>query len=416
MGSGLGRTEWTILNTVRRRSAITRWELVSELGLSWGSISNGISELKKRNFVTECQATRSGEPAGRQTPGRDAMSIRVNHDAGYFLGLLIDAPTIKACLIDFGFSHKSLKVSQDTHGTDLDSLFEKVNLVITECLDQIELEKLMGVGIAWPGTLNFARGVARSAPNIEVGDSRNPHDLNISINDILSDELMNKLKDKSISFDNDLKCLIRAERELGGVNRHWRKDKNMVAVYIGRGVGIGMISDGQVHRGESNYSGELGHCIVNEKSKVRCGCGLKGCLEQEVSELAVLRKWYSVNSEHIGQSVEDIICAANNQNRDAIDIFAKFGEYLGKGLGSAVNILNPRTLVISGTSIISAYNLFVQALETTLNNVSLRYAMEDLIIERSNLGVNAIPLGAAISAYALMGERECKNKECRSTL
>jgi predicted NBD/HSP70 family sugar kinase len=132
-----------------------------------------------------------------------------------------------------------------------------------------------------------------------------------------------------------------------------------VWVYVGSGVGAGIVIDGQIFHGQRGFSGEIGHCPVADDGPL-CACGRRGCLETVAStmalvkaaEAAIARKESTImakgNGEHGEIDMAVLAAAAKKNDRVATRILDQASEHIGRGLSYLLNILNPEMIVLGG--------------------------------------------------------------------
>jgi predicted NBD/HSP70 family sugar kinase len=164
--------------------------------------------------------------------------------------------------------------------------------------------------------------------------------------------------------------------------------------------------DGQLYYGKSGYAGELGHVPIFDNELI-CHCGKKGCLETEGSGWALVRMFREKLLEgstsvltRNGQdpdaiTMEDIIQAAKNDDVLAIELIAKLGENLGRGIAFLINVLNPE-LVILGGSLATTKEYLLLPIKTSLNKYSLSLVNNDTQLKLSTLGEHAGIIGACL--------------------
>jgi predicted NBD/HSP70 family sugar kinase len=134
-----------------------------------------------------------------------------------------------------------------------------------------------------------------------------------------------------------------AER-LFGLGRNYQ---NFLVVTVGTGVGGGIVAGGAVMRGSAGGAGDLGHIPVSADGPV-CQCGNRGCLETFIGEQSLVReaREQGIIGEHAG--IQALKKAADSGDEAAQEIFGQAGEYLGRALAGAVNILDPEVVVLLG--------------------------------------------------------------------
>ena len=127
----------------------------------------------------------------------------------------------------------------------------------------IDVSRLTGVGIGFPGTYDPKTGDTLSAVNLVGFDKRFP----------MGSRLSKKLGGIPVVFDNDVRAAMLGEHRAGA----GRPYQDLLGVFVGTGVGGGLILGGTMRRG-LGAAGEIGHTVVKDGGR-ECGCGRKGCLE-----------------------------------------------------------------------------------------------------------------------------------------
>ncbi|MFH1727551.1 MAG: ROK family protein [Pseudomonadota bacterium] len=210
------------------------------------------------------------------------------------------------------------------------ALLKKVNLYDKD---------LLSLNLGIPGSILFESGVVVESPHV-------PSWKNYPFKKILEKRTNIKVK-----IDNDANCITLGEF------KHSRnsQSKNLCCLTLGTGVGGGIIINGKLYRGSCGTAGELGHITINPKGP-SCNCGNNGCLESYCSSFGLINIIKEVNKALIkkvvckdGYADSKILYAlANQNNKDAIEIFKLFGTYLGIGLADIVDALNPDKIIIAG--------------------------------------------------------------------
>lgn len=203
----------------------------------------------------------------------------------------------------------------------------------------IEKEDIMGIGVGAPGAVNSEGTIVGGAVNLGWKPFNIPRALSAYI-------------DVPVKAVNDANAAAFGEMWQGG----GKGCNNMVAVTLGTGVGGGIITDGCILTGAAGGGGEIGHIHINDEETESCGCKNKGCLEQYASATGIARLAKrrlakddapSVLREG-GISAKTVFDAVKAGDRVAIEIAEEFGMYLGKGLASVANVVNPEMFVIGG--------------------------------------------------------------------
>lgn len=202
----------------------------------------------------------------------------------------------------------------------------------------IDKKDVIGAGMGVPGPVD-AKGIVHKCVNLGWGE--------INVADDLSAKLGFPVK-----AGNDANVAALGELWQGGGKGY----RNMVAVTLGTGVGGGVIIEGQMIAGATGAAGEIGHIHVEDNETEVCGCGKKGCLEQYASATGIVRlakrrlakddKPSVLRENEVGgKAVWDAVKAGDEL---ANEVAEQFGEYLGKGLASIADVVNPEVFVIGG--------------------------------------------------------------------
>ncbi|MGA8432113.1 MAG: ROK family protein [Candidatus Sulfotelmatobacter sp.] len=251
--------------------------------------------------------------------------------------------------------------------------------------------KFLGAGIGIPGIIDLETGTIRKSANLPLF-SDYP----------VRAEIERRLGAK-VFLDNDGNFAALGEKWLGA----GRSVSNMAILTLGTGIGGGIVLNGKIFQGMTGMSGEFGHVPISQDGPP-CGCGSYGCAEQYASATAIMRmarEAIAAGSPGLAQAAdsavefnsEAIYKLAIKGDKDAQEIFRKFGKALGFVLAGAVNILNLEMFVIGG-GVSSAWDAFAPSMFEELRSRSLVYAATDpgdLPLERTH--------GKTIIAKALLG-------------
>jgi predicted NBD/HSP70 family sugar kinase len=152
---------------------------------------------------------------------------------------------------------------------------------------------------------------------------------------------------------------------------------DLVFVSVSDGIGVGVVVNGEVLRGHHNIAGEFGHVPLSIDGP-RCPCGATGCWEAYISNLATLSRYFGRNlretkpvpAEVATFTVEDLIIRARSGDAKAIAALESTARYLGLGLASIVNAVDPARIYVGG-EIIAAWDLIEPAVRAALSERAL---------------------------------------------
>lgn len=260
----------------------------------------------------------------------------------------------------------------------------------------LPFEAIAAVGLCVPGPLDRTRSVVAMTPNLGW------------INLPVREELERRLPGKPIFIENDVRAAALSEHRLGA----GRGYESMLAVFVGSGVGGGIVVDGQLYHGAHGGAGEIGHMVVRAGGP-RCGCGRAGCLEAMAARDAVGR--YVIQEVKRGHHTllidilkgnllaltsRDLALAIAQDDAVAIRAARRSARYTGLAIGGMVNVIDPGIVVIGGGIAEALGQRYVQFATEIASRQILASAARGLPIVASKLGDDAGLLGAAMTAYA----------------
>lgn len=381
---------WTIVDSIRRRGAAPRSQIVMDTGLPWATINRLANILVQRGFVLDDAKMRFGKS------GPESKLLQISPEVGRIIGIDVSGKRIKAEVVDLNFRSVDLDLENIQNSCSIGngtitSLLEHLRKLLSQIIDKVSVEQILAIGLAWPGAIDVTRNLVRFDP-------RRGFDYPLKVENMFYPQDYLKLQSKGIVVEHDAKCAAIAEKEIGAIGGLPREETSFATIIVGEGVGAGLVLDGSLYRGVNNYSGEIGHCPITRTDQVPCSCGRVNCLEKFVSSSALLEQWSELHKSTKTRTLSDIVSAAKSGNRDAITLFSVVGERLGEGLTPLINLLNVELIVLLG-EVSQGYMFLEPSLQKTLETRSWKYSMKDLRIEESNLGERAIAVGAAIAGY-----------------
>jgi len=211
-----------------------------------------------------------------------------------------------------------------------------------------------GIGIVIPGVLDRRSGRVLHAPTL--------HWRNVN----LLEPLQKEFEGIEIHLENSGKAC--ALSQIWSVRGEGTTLNDIVFVSVSDGVGVGVVMNGELIRGRHNTAGEFGHVPLSIDGPL-CSCGANGCWEAYISNPATLSRYFGRNmAERRPQSIdiaeftiEDLIARSRNNDSKAITTLQSTARYLGLGLASIVNALDPSMIYIGG-EITEAWDLIEQAM------------------------------------------------------
>lgn len=176
--------------------------------------------------------------------------------------------------------------------------------------------------------------------------------------------------------------------------------QSLILLTIGTGIGTGIILDEKLWEGACGFAGELGHTAVNPEGE-KCSCGSCGCLETEVSAPKIAKTYKELKNTEEEIHTEDIFQRAKKGDPEARRTYALAGYYLGIGLSTAINFLNPEKILLGGGVMEAAEFILPPALQEAKKR-SFEASFKCCSIEKAALGNDAGFIGAALWAKDLL--------------
>jgi glucokinase len=296
----------------------------------------------------------------------------------FIIGIDLGGTNLKIALLDLKYRIQDKKVLSTQEFIKKESLILAIIDSINKIIEYNKLKKtnILGIGLGLPGPIDTWRGIVHFFPNI-------PGWKEVNLKSILEKRLR-----LPVFVDNDAKLMCLAEYKLGAA----KDSNNAVCLTLGTGVGGGIIINGELYRGSSNASGEIGHVPLNEKGP-RCNCGGYGCLEAYIGNNRILAKGKRLFKRDI--SLEELSSLAKKQNRKAKALWKTFAQRLGITLVGMVNLLNPDCIVIGGGVAEAGRVLFDNVRKVILKR-AMNVQARQVKIFKAKLGNNAGLIGAAI--------------------
>jgi predicted NBD/HSP70 family sugar kinase len=328
--------ERRLLEVIQQQGPSSRATLTRVSGLTAPTVSKAVDSLLKRGFVEELDPQ---EP----TLGRPGRLVRMAADSAAVLGVVIDARI--CCVVAAGLDgtvseEQTRRFATPTTYADL---LEALELQCRDLLGGIA-GRVHGIGVSVPGLVNERLQEIVFCPNLHLLDKRNP-----------ARDLAERLGVACVLVqETDALCL--SERMYGDA----RGLHDFAMLDVTTGLGLGVMSGGQVLAGHSGMAGEVGHVTVVPDG-IRCGCGNRGCLETLATDSALVRMLSDKLERSL--SLEEAMAVVAARPGDFQHEIRMATEYLAIAIAAVINIFNPTTLFVHGTLLAGSEERFARVLE-----------------------------------------------------
>lgn len=357
-----------VLTLVHRHGALSRAELTRRTGLSRSTTKDLVEELVARRLAEElpaAPAAQVGRPSPVVRPGRRVVAATVIPE--------VDAVTVG--LVAMGGAVLDV-VRCPTTGvpTPAETVELAADVVGRIARGLPDTSALTGIGVAVPGLVHSPESTVQLAPNLDWHD--------VKIGDMLS-----AATGLPVYAANDANAGAIAEHLFG----HHRGADHLIYVNGGTtGIGAGFVVAGGLLEGVAGYAGELGHTFVGGAES--CHCGSTGCLETEVTQAPLARLIADLDAV---EPSDPQPCPTDAER----DVLHRQARALAIALGNAINMLNPRLVVLGG--FLRAFPTYAGAiLREELGRRSMGGPRDLVRIVPATLGSETVVIGAAELAFA----------------
>jgi len=312
------------------------------------------------------------------------------------IGVDLGATNIEAAAVRDGEVLKSKK-KKTRPEKGMEAVIDRIEKTIRTVFEKMDAEAsdFAAICIGAPGAVEKETGIVRSAPNLGWD--------NVPLGEALHDRF-----GIPVMVDNDVNVGVVGEHVHGA----GRGALDMIGIFVGTGIGGGLVIDGAPHHGWRGAAGEIGHVIVKPHGRT-CGCGRDGCVEAYASKTAmeaIIREEMEKGREtEVFEIMEDkgkkkltsSVIEASLEAEDLLmeEVLQNAQYYLGILTADLVNVLDPEIIVYGGGVVERLGESFLKPIERTARQHYLqRRGAEQIRIVPAELGDDAGPVGAAVVA------------------
>jgi N-acetylglucosamine repressor len=338
-----------VLNLVRTHQPISRADLARAMGVRRGAISLLVNDLLKEGVIYEGA---TGETVRGRKPtflyidsrGRTVVAVDIRASQTFLmpadllgkpLGGVVGFPTVRDPKLLVATLAKRIRaLLEDHHG----------------------IKACEGIGVVVPGMVEHTTMRILHAPTLGWR--------NVDLRDALA-----SASGLPVQIENSGRACALAQ--LWTMTGQPATAGDLVFVSVSDGVGLGLIIQGEMLRGRNNIAGEFGHAPLSLDGP-RCSCGATGCWEAYISNRATLARYFGraaetgpVPAEQKDFTVEDLIARARSGDSKAAAAIQATGRYLGLGLATVINGLDPARVFIGG-EITAAWDLIEASVREAL--------------------------------------------------
>lgn len=375
-----------VLKVIYDHDTISRAEVARITKLTRTTVSSVVDELLAQGLITEVGL-------GRSRGGKPPTLLAIRKDSRHIIGIDLSNEEITGSLINLRgeILHTEIIMADDAEGQEF---VELIYRLIDRLMAKTN-QPLLGIGIGCPGIVNPNDGMLRWSVNLKLVE-------------LPLEQLLEEHYHLPVYVVNDSQATALAQYLFGDKNQ----TSNLIVIRLSKGLGAGIVINGELFQGDMFGAGEIGHVTVAENGRP-CRCGNKGCLETVATERALIAEAREHLPDHpeslLNQicpnpellSLEHVIQAVESGDEFALGLATRSGQYLGRAIAFLVGTINPKRIYLVG-HLTRLGKPWIDAIECEMRANSLGVLSKNTEVHISSLEKDAVILGTT----ALLLSRE----------
>ncbi|GGM93983.1 sugar kinase [Lentzea pudingi] len=373
-----------VLDVIRAAGTISRVGLINATGLTGATISIAVRKLLDEGLVVETGHAES-------TGGKRRVLLQLNHDSRYAVGVHLDHGRITYVLTNLGGAVVA-RISRPGAGV------REPSVIVRRMADEVaalvarvgvEPGQVLGLGLVSPGPLGASTGMTLTPPAMRQWEDY-PVDLELSTATGLP-----------VVLDNDATAAALGEHWSGGMG----SASTSAALYMGTGIGAGIVIGGITYRGTSGNAGEIGHVCVDIMGP-ECWCGARGCIEALAGPGAVvaaaradpaLARLVGTSRSHhsLAADFAAVSRAARQGEPQATAILERSARYVAVAARTLANVMDAEFIVLTGPSFAVAGSVYLPIVREDLDRSFFARGVHTVDVRLSHTAATAPAIGAA---------------------
>jgi predicted NBD/HSP70 family sugar kinase len=366
-----------MLDMIRASGQISRVELVHESGLTGATVSTVVRRLINDGLVVEVGRAES-------TGGKPAVLLSLDVDARFAVGIHLDHAGITYVIANLGGAvvgrWRRPGAGEDPPDVVVARVASELALFIARI--GVDPDRLLGLGVVSPGPITSAIGMVLTPPVMEAWT------------DFPLADALREAVGLPVLFENDATAAAIGEYWAGPVET----GRCFAALYMGTGIGAGIMVNGDVYRGSSGNTGEVGHVCVDVDGP-SCWCGGRGCVEALAGPAAVVAAAREAGLKLPGTGVAgdfaSLARAATRGEGVPRTLVLRSARYLAVAAQALANILDLDQVVLTGPSFALSGSLYVPAIREQLSRTFFARASHPVEVVISAHALEAAAVGGA---------------------
>ncbi|MFI2710592.1 ROK family protein [Micromonospora sp. NPDC018662] len=379
-----------MVDAIRAAGTISRVGLIKATGFTAPTISTLVRKLINEGLVVETGHAKS-------TGGKRRVLLQLDHTSRYAVGVHLDHGVVTYALTNLGGSVVA-RLSRPGAGAEEPTVVvARIAAEIAALIDGVGVERarVLGVGLVFPGPVGATRGIA-GPPDVDLAPAL-PRWAGFPLGAALE-----QVTALPVVLDNDSTAAALGEHWTGGFGAA----TSAAALYMGTGIGAGLVIDGVTYRGPSGNVGELGHVCVAADGP-RCWCGARGCLEALAGPAAVVAAARSdrataraaglgggARRPSVVADFAAISRAARRGEPPALALLERSARHVGVAARTLANLMDLEVLVLTGPSLAAAGSVYLPIVRHELR-ASFSRGTHTVDVRLSRSAATASAIGAA---------------------
>jgi len=366
-------------------NVLTSADISNYTGKSIPHVIKVLNELIKEGYVAE-------KGFANSSGGRKPLNYSLVPNTHYLLSVAMDQFSAQMVVVDMNnnFVSKVASYEFDIHLLQVETFIDYLKHFIKD--SNIPQANILGIGITMPGFVDTKKGVNYTFLKTDGQTLVEYIQQNISI---------------PVFLDNDSTAIALAEQKFGVA----ANIKNVMVLNLGWGIGLGMILNDKIFRGNNGLAGEFSHIPLFKNGKL-CNCGKHGCLETEASLIAVTAiakqgvKQGQITSlaNYKEVNADNIIAEAIKGDVFSVRLISEAAYHVGEGLAILIHLMNPAAIVLSGKGSIVG-KLWLAPIQQAINEHCIPMLTHHTELIISNLNTKAQLLGGAALVVENFGKK-----------
>jgi len=345
--------EISVLRIVRDEGPISRSEVARKMGVSKVIIGGIVRRLLETSILFEI-----GKGNSTVQGGRRPVMLEFNADAGLAVGIEIHLHSSNILITNMNAEILHEGTVNYSDNTNPNAILQRIVRNIEKMVgDEEKMKSILGVGIALPGLIDYENGSILTSHSLKSWEG-------FPIQQLLEDTL-----DTKVYMENDVKTITLGEY-------HWgagQDARNVVYIWLGEGIGAGIIINGDIYRGITSSAGEVGYTEISARGINRGRFPILYQGQQRFGEILTTRNLELSLKEAVAANGRSTLLVKDDINLNSISSAAKkedalakealkeFGQILGVLTTSVINFFNPELIIMGGPVIDKCPSVLAEA-------------------------------------------------------